>query len=207
MEVFIPIELWDQCYDPELERTPLDPKTEGLAGSKTPVVVAVDAASTHDSFGITAITRHPQRHDDVAVRGVRKWDPPKKKKGEIDFSEPEAFLRQLIGLFNVVQIAYDEYQLVDMMQRLNRDTGVWCKKFDQTKGRLKADRQLYDLIVNRRIAHDGNSLVREHMQNAAAKLQKDEDSKLRIIKRAPNKKIDLVVCISMGAAECLRLNL
>jgi hypothetical protein len=38
-------------------------------------------------------------------------------------------------------------------------------------------------------------------------MQKDDDSKLRIIKRAPDKKIDLVVCISMGAKECLRLNI
>jgi phage terminase large subunit-like protein len=207
MEVFIPIELWDACYDPMLERMPLDPDTEGLAGSKTPVVIAVDAASTHDSFGIVALTRHPVRHDEVAVRGVRKWDPPKKKGGEIDYSGPETFLRDLINLFNVQQIAYDPYQLTSMMQRLRRETAVRCREFNQQKERLVADRGLYDLIVNRRITHDGNALVREHMQNAAAQLQPKDDSKLRIIKRAPDKKIDLVICISMGAKECLRLNI
>ena len=205
MEVFIPIELWDMCKDPMLERTPLDPNTEGLAGSKTPVVIAVDAASKHDCFAIAALTRHPERHDEVAVRGVRKWTPP--KGGEINYSEPEAYLRQLIGLFNIVEIAYDPYQLTSMMQALRADTGVWCREFNQQKDRVIADRQLYDLIVNRRISHDGNILVREHVQNAAAQTQPKDDSKLRIIKRAPDKRIDLVVCISMGAAECLRLNI
>jgi hypothetical protein len=207
MEVFIPIELWDACYDPTLERMPLDPDREGLAGSKTPVVISVDAASKHDCFGIVALTRHPERHDEVAVRGVRKWDPPKRKGGEIDYSEPEAFLRQLVGLFNVVQIAYDPYQLTAMMQALRRDTAVRCREFNQQKERLIADRGLYDLIVHRRISHDGNAMVREHMQNAAADMQTKDDSKLRIVKRAMDKRIDLVICISMGAKECLRLNI
>jgi phage terminase large subunit-like protein len=51
-----------------------------------------------------------------------------------------------------------------------------------------------------------SSGLRDHIANARAKLSKDEDSRLRIIKRAPNRKIDLAVAASMGVSRILYLN-
>lgn len=225
---FVPMELWDACLDPALP--PFLPNIVG----KIPVVIAADAASTGDCFGVVAITRHPDRHDDVVLRAARKWDPPGRGR-EIDFTEPESFMRALVlggcaaghsqepqfahlhaacdacknkilvPPYNVVEITYDPYQLTDMMQRVNRDLGIWTIPFDQTKLRLIADRRLYDLIVHKGISHPGIDIVREHMLNARAKLQAGEDSKLRIVKKAAAKKIDLVVATSMGVHECLEL--
>ncbi|KKL88920.1 hypothetical protein LCGC14_1919890, partial [marine sediment metagenome] len=53
----------------------------------------------------------------------------------------------------------------------------------------------------------GNLDLREHLTNANARQSAKEDTKLRIVKKSDSRKIDLAVCLSMGAAECLRLNL
>lgn len=233
---FVPIAMWDMCREEHVKA--LQP------GDRTPIVLAVDAGTTSDNFGIVAVCRCPLNPDDwVDVRAVRKWEPP--PGGAIDYSQPEAFLRMLIlggcpmghpltprrdalderfsekgedgqfacpscqqgvriPAFNVVSAAFDSHQLVDMMQRLRRENIVYVKDFDQGALRLKADRSLYNMIVNREIHHDGNEAVREHIQNAKAKLQKDEDSKLRLVKKAQDRKIDLAVCLSMAAYWCRR---
>lgn len=192
---FVPIEAWDACYDPTLASLP--------PGDKTPIVIGVDAATTGDCFGITAVCRNPLRHDDVAVLEERVWTPP--PGGAIDYGEPEAFLRWLIANYNIVQIAYDPYQLEDMMQRFTKERLVWCEAFPQQQERLKADRQLYDLIMNRRITHRGQPGLREHILNARKRVQRDEDSKLRIVKKTAGRKIDLAVSLSMASARCLYL--
>ena len=220
---FIPIALWDRCREKDL--APL------LPGAGDLIVLGVDAAVSGDCFGIVAVTRHPARHGDVAVRAVRKWDPP--PGGSIDFFEPECFLRFLcqggcalghpqyapwknpnceacevgpyLSSYNIVQIAYDPYQLESMMQSLKRDLVAWCEPFPQVKDRFIADSELRDLIINQRISHDGNETLREHVQNAAMKVQLDEDSRLRIVKKAPDRKVDLLVAASMAAHRCLGL--
>ena len=192
---FVPIEWWDACRE---DLPPFEPDH-----CRDAVVLGVDAASTGDSFAVVAVTRHPQRHGDVAIRACRKWDPP--KGGRIDYSGPEEFIRTVCQHYRVVQIAYDPHQLEDMMQRLYRERVAWCEPFPQGNDRLMADRRFYDLIVNRRLAHHGDPDMREHIQNANAKLQKDEDSTLRIVKKAPNRKIDLAVAASMACHRCLYL--
>jgi len=252
INVFVPIELWDLCYDSTLPYM-FDPQSEGLTGSKIPVVIGVDAATTGDCFGIVAVTRNPKYPQDVCVRAVRAWKPPGGGV-QIDYAGPEAFLRTLIlggcalghpltpdrqGIdpryqhveygascpacadrvyipgYNVVMIIYDPMQLEDMMQRLNRELGVWKRGMPQGKERLVSDKLLRDLIIGRRLSHScnpqdvGNPLwvLREHINNSAAKIPRDEDNKIRIIKKAPDRKVDLAVALSMAASECLRLML
>lgn len=197
---FIPPALWDLCQE---ELPPFAPEKEGLAGSKIPVVLGVDAGVSNDCFGIVAVTRHPhpsRQATDVAIRAVKIWTAP--SGGHIDFAEPEAFIKEICKLYNVVQIAYDPYQLESMMQGLRRDAIAWCEEFSQQKDRLVADSELRDLIVNRMLAHDGSPALREHILNAAAKLEKKEDSKLRIVKKAPHRKVDLAVATSMACHRC-----
>lgn len=219
---FVDIAQWDACLNP----LPLVP------GERTPLVIALDAAVTGDCFGLTVVSRDPDNpKEGIAVRAARKWDPP--KGGAIDFREPEAAVRELCGQrwfpdgsdtpapwssategtwrkvpgagYNVAEVAYDPYQLHDFATRLQKEGVAWFRPFPQGIDRLKADKALYDLIVSRRIRHDGNPALREHIANANAKQGKQEDSRLRLIKKSENRKIDLAVCLSMSSAECLRL--
>lgn len=196
---FVPIEAWDACG----EVHPIKPLN---SEDRTPVVIAADAASTGDCFGIVAVTRCPQDPTCVDIRGYKKWDP-RDSGGFINYDEPEAFLRLTPKENNVVQIAYDPFQLENMMQKLSRDRVAWCEGFPQGMERNKADRQLYDMILERRVHHSGQEEIREHILNSNAKIQKDEDSKMRIVKKVNNRKIDLAVATSMAVARCLYLNL
>ena len=189
--------MWDLC---EQELPPL--------GKQEPMVLAIDAAiggsGLASSFGMIGVTRHPENHDNVAVRFVEKWDPHGKRK--IDFAKPEARIRELSRDFNIVMVAYDPYQLHDMATRLNKENIAWFFEFNQGARRLEADRQLLDLILQRRLTHNGNAELREHISNSNRKLASD-DRRLRIVKREPGMNVDLAVCLSMATYESLRLNI
>lgn len=222
---FVPEAAWAACRDESLPRY-LEP------GDMTPVVLGVDAGVTGDCFAIVAVSRHPQRHDEVAVRAVRIFNPALLVSGEVNFDEAETFLRQVCGGScpaglharskpdpecdacrsgewlpgnNVLQIAYDPYQLESTMQRLRQDAAAWCAPFSQAGDRLRADRALYDLIITRRLWHNGDENLTEHVLNAGAKVQKDEESTLRLVKVSPNRKIDAAVALSMACARMLYL--
>lgn len=171
------------------------------------MVIALDAAVSGDCFGLVMVSRDPEVGEipKIAVRVVRKWDPP--PGGSIDFAGPEAVIRELCGQYNVVQVAYDPYQLHDLSTRLLHEGVAWFRPFHQGEERLIADKGLYDLIVHRRIRHDGNLDLREHLTNANAKQAANEDTRLRLVKKSDSRKIDLAVCLSMASAECLRLSL
>jgi phage terminase large subunit-like protein len=222
--VYIPAEIWDDCYDPLLEDLQL--------GDRTPLVLGVDALVTGDKFAVVAISRHPRRPVDPAMRACRIWDPAD-TGGRIDFDELERFIcftckggcpsghpksmpdpncnacrakNFSVPRHNVVRIVYDPYQMEEMVQRLRRD-GIWCKEFPQGEARLIADGQMHKLALRKALAHNGARPLREHVLNARAKLSKDEDSKMRMVKRSPNKKIDLAVAASMAVYDVLYLNL
>ncbi len=193
---FIPIEWWDACLNP----LPLVP------GEKTPLVVALDAAVSGDSFAIVVVSRDPNNpKEGIAIRTSRKWEPS--AGSPIDYKGPWDALVAICTNFNVKQIAYDPYQLHDFATRFQREHQVWCRSFGQGKDRLIADFGLYTLIAKLLLRHDGDLDMRSHIANANAKHSKDEDTRLRLIKKSESRKIDLAVALSMGAHECLRLNL
>lgn len=197
-EAFIPPEWWHTCQGeiPELE-------------PNEPVVVGVDAAVSNDCFAIVVVSR---RGDYTYKRYVRIWTPQRGQKLSYvnihdpnDINYPEGEIRRLVHEFNVVQIAYDPYQLHDMATRLRAEGIGWFRPFSQAQDRLKADKQLRDDIRDRRLVHDGDPGLTEHVLNANAEIPEKEENKLRIIKRADHLKIDACVALSMANAEIRRL--
>lgn len=186
---FLPLEWWQAC------RRPL-PELK----SKQPIVVAIDAAITNDSFGIVAVSRHGT---ELAVRYARCWYPP--KGGKIDYDGPRQELIRLSKEYNVVQFAYDEYQLHDMATNLQKEGVGWFRKFSQSNERAIGDKTLYDLIRDKRVYHSGEVDLEEHISNCNAEYK--GESRMRLVKKSETRKIDLAVCLSMACSEALRLNL
>lgn len=186
-ERFIPsITWWDACKE---ELPPLT--------THEPLVLALDAGDTSDTFAAVAVSRHPERYDDAAVRYVRVWEP---RNGEpLDLQAIEDELRVFVLAYNVVQLCFDKYQLRQMTQRLA--TIVWCEEFSQSTDRLIADKHLYDLIQTQHIAHSGETDLRQHIDNADRKIETQE--RLRIVKRRASLKVDLAVALSMSAYRML----
>jgi len=194
-ESFIEPEWWGQCQ----ERLVFD--------EREPMILGVDAATSDDCFAIVGVSRHPDpdRVDtDVAVRYVKIWRAGKGRK--IDFDEPEWAIKNLCENNNVVVIPYDEYQLHQMMSRLRAEAIAYCKPFSQGGRRIEADTDLRRLILRGGIAHSGEPDLTDHLNNAAASMDKNS-KKLRMVKKAADKKIDAAVALSMASYECLRLNL
>jgi len=196
---------WDACQEP---LPPLGPQAA--------LVVALDAAvgrtdSDSDCFGMMAVSRNPNRpRDAVAVRFVQTWRAKAGHKIDYQGTElnpgPEAVLRWLCANRNVSCIVYDPFQLHDLTNRLRKEGLGWFKEFTQGPQRIEADTDLLRLIQDRRVAHDGNAELRQHLANADRKLD-TESKKLRIVKREDALPIDLAICLSMACKESLRLNL
>jgi phage terminase large subunit-like protein len=202
-DTFIPIEWWDANARGTLPEIP----------PKTSCIIALDAAVSDDTFGVLMACRHPTLLDEIVILYANRWKPPKRGKlnfvGTPENPGPELELRRLISEYNVVEVAYDEYQLHDMCSRLFREGLAFFRRFPQGGGRhsrLVADSALRDMIRERRIHYVGLPHLREHLQNANAKIDQ-EDRKVRIVKRTNKLKIDLAVCLSMAVYECGRLNL
>jgi phage terminase large subunit-like protein len=189
---FVPAEWFDRC---KADLPPLD--------DKAAVVIGVDAAVSGDCFACVAVTRDPERFDDgVVVHDVQVWTPP--VGGSIDYAAPWAYLSGLCSSRNVVQIAFDPYQLHDFMTRFEREHQVWCHAFEQGQRRAIADCDLLAMIRDRRLRHGGDPTLRQHILNCGLKVGRDEDSRARLVKRGRGK-IDAAVALSMAASECLRL--
>ncbi len=213
---------WDACLD-----TGLAPMTPG---DRTSVVLGVDASVSGDCFAVVGVTRHPLRHDEPAIRFCKSWDP-RRSGGKIDFNAIERWIlcvseggcaewhpkgspdkdcaacgsgERFAGL-NVVCVVYDPYQMESMAQRLG--SSIWMSKFDQGPDRAIADSQFHKYALSGRLSHNGDANLREHVLNARAKLQRDEDSKLRMVKKAPDRKIDLAVAASMAVHQAMYLNI
>lgn len=185
------IVLWDACLDTDLP--PLD--------RHTPCVLAMDAGEMSDTFATGLISYHPARPDCLAVRYVRAYVPKDEKP--LDFDAIEQDIRNLISSYAVQQIAYDPFLLGQMMRRLSapgKEVSAPLEPFPQGAQRLAADKLLYDLITQRRIAHDGDADLRRHLDHADKKTD-GEGRTLRIVKRAKSLKIDLAVMLSMGCAR------
>lgn len=203
-EKAIEIEWWDGCEDVVIdgEELPALTRTE-------PVVLALDASVSHDCCAVAIVTRHPQRRRDVAIRGVKIWEPP--AGGKIDLTATmDVFVRDFCGRHNVLYATYDEFQLHKLATDLRKDGVVAVREFSQHGDRAIADKQLYDLIIQRQLVHTGDPIVRAHVDNAQSKHTGD---RLRFVKPETRvdsagrtrKPIDALVAMSMGSFEILRL--
>ena len=215
-ETFVPMEWYWACRRSESEWPQYDqpdPSKEGrliFEKKRHPMVIAMDAATSNDNFGLWMGCRHPEKPGDILTLFAQKWKPG--MSGKIDFMGteekpgPELTLRRLIKEYNIIEVCYDPFQLHDMAMRLKKEGLVWLREFSQGQERMKADSQFRDIIRDRRFWHRGEPDLAEHIQNADAKLD-SQDSKVRLVKRAERLKIDLAVAASMGSYELLRLNL
>ena len=192
--------LWDAC---RADLPPLSPHE--------PLVLAADAGVSNDSFGLIGVTAHPTQRGNYAARIIHEFKPPRGGKidfrGNADAPGPDWLIRNVYApKYAAVELVYDPYQLESLCSDLMRDGVLQCVPFPQGSDRLEADKFLYDMILARRIAHDGHAALRQHIDNANRKPD-PESRKLRIVKREDSAKIDLAVTLSMAVYTAYRLGL
>lgn len=211
VDSFVQADWYDACADNEI--LPIAPYDE--------IVIALDAAVSSDCFAIVAVSRdrrYPSKFtadgyeapDRLIRRYSRAWTPPKDGKlafwsDDPDEITPTSELKRLIKNYNVVQVTYDPYQLAHFVSQLEHESDAWFSEFNQQGEREIGDKGLYDLIRERRLAHDGkDDILRSHVLNSAAKIIGD-DRKLRIVKKSDERKIDLCVALAMACKRGIEL--
>lgn len=183
---FVPKEWWQSCKGvlPEMDRF-------------REVVIALDAAVDDDCFGLLVLSRAGEIYH---VRYVQKWTPP--TGGKINFNEVRETLLWCVDQWNVLEVAYDPYQLHDFCTQLANENVAKFFVFKQGEPRMVSDKALRDIIRDRRIVWDdtitGIDDLTTHIEHANAKADPLDPRQLRIVKRAPDMKIDLAICASMG---------
>ena len=186
------IGLWDACLDPDLP--PLTPHE--------PLIFVADAGESNDTFATLAIGRHPADAARLAVRYSRVY-VPEAEGVPLDFDQIEGDILDFCQRHAVVELAYDRMLMGQIIRRLAPRLPCPAVIFSQGGDRLEADKASRDLIMARRIAHDGShGDLRAHLDNANAKVSAD-GRQVRIVKRSKTKKIDAAVCLAMGAYRAL----
>ncbi len=186
-EAFVPMDWWDSC------KATFPPLADTM-------VIALDAGVSSDLFAMVGVSR---LSGITYPRYVNTWSP--EENGKIDFEKPCAELERLLNVYRVVAVVYDPYQLHYFASLITARRRVNMLEFNQGTKRLEADKALYDAIREQRIGHDGNPLLREHVENANREAA--GDNKLRIVKREAKKKIDALVALSMANHTAVELDL
>lgn len=180
------------------------------------LVLGLDLSVSGGCCALVTVSKHPHDDNRFAIRDVGVWEAVPGVK--IDYRETVIPEIKRICLNpdgttnnNVVCIAYDEYQAHLMATDLQKELGIWFEQFSQGKGtpvkpgRPVGDKMFFDLIMSGRVAHDGNPILREHVNNASAHTTK-EGHYMRFIKKSETGNIDALVAASMAICVLSRLN-
>lgn len=181
-ESWLPVGAWDQC------RSDLD------LDEDLPVFLGVDMALRHDSIAVAIAQPQAER---IVVR-ARIWNPSEQG---VDVAEIEAYIRGLAQRFRVTEVAYDPAFFQRSAEAL-LDDGLPMVEFPQSAQRMvPACGQAYELIVSRRLAHDGSPTLSDHVLSAA---QRMTEQGWRLSKGKSKRKIDGCIALVLALDRATR---
>jgi len=175
-ESWLPAGAWEQCRDTRELQPDL------------PIYVGIDMALKHDSIAV--VIAQPQ--DDVVVTRAHIWQP---QDEGVDVAGVEAHLRALHRQYQVKEFVYDPAYFQRSAEQL-ADDGLPMVEFPQSAARMiPACGNAYEMIINRRVTHDGSPTYTDQVLSAA---QRMTDTGWRLSKGKSKRKID--ACISLVMA-------
>ncbi len=165
--------------------------------SSLPSVVALDAGITDDGFAMVAACWEPKLLLPV-IRDAKLWIPKQTETKTLDLETVFQEVGFYLKTHRIRRVVYDPYQLASYGQTLAKTMDA--RAFGQNSERLIADTALRRRIREGGLRHDGNPELREHFLNADIKPDALA-TKLRMVKRSTDQKIDLAVAASMAVQE------
>ena len=183
----LPLSWWSNCH------------RQFQFDKEQPIVIGVDAAVTGDCFAVVAVSKVDEKR--YAVPFCQVWEP---HGVPLDFLSIEQELRRICEQYTVIAIAYDPYQLHDMMTRLNREWVAHTIPFSQRTQRVVADTALLHAIRDGTILHDNNPMLTAHYRNTSIE---HSLTGVRFVKKGRGQNIDAIVALSMALFVARRLNI
>ena len=175
-ESWLPTGAWELC------RSDMELKPD------LPTFVGVDMALKHDSIAV--VIAQPQ--DGRVVVRAKIWHPD---ANAMDVSAVEQHIRDINQQFNVVENAYDPAFFQRSAEVLSENHVM--VEFPQSAARMiPACGNLYELIVNQVIAHDGDPMFADQVLSAA---QRSTESGWRLSKGKSKRKIDAAIALAIAS--------
>ena len=175
-ESWLPAGAWELC------RSDMQLKPD------LPTFVGIDMALKHDSIAV--VIAQPQ--DGRVVVRAKIWHPD---ANAMDVSAVEQYIRDINGQFNVVENAYDPAFFQRSAEVLSENHVM--VEFPQSASRMiPACGNLYELIVNQVIAHDGDPMFADQVLSAA---QRQTESGWRLSKGKSKRKIDAAIALAIAS--------
>jgi phage terminase large subunit-like protein len=189
---FADLAAWDACVLPGL--VPL------RESKQTHIWIGIDASVKRDSTALVACSYNKQAKV-VRLIAHRVFTPS--PDDPIDFEATvEATVLEWREKFLLRKVYFDPFQLVSVMQRLQRAGGVKVQEFPQTIPNLTAATQnLYDLIASRSLMLYPDAAMRLAISRA---IMHESSRGWRLDKAKQSHKIDVVVALSMAALGAVR---
>lgn len=175
-ESWLPLGAWEACTK------------DNQLSLDLPAWVGIDMALKHDSVAV--VIAQPQE-DGIVVRS-KIWNP---SNDNIDVAAVEQHLRELHLKYNIQEFAYDPAYFQRSAEALV-DDGLPMVEFPQSGNRMvPACGNAYELIVNKKVIHDGSPTLADQVLSAA---QRITETGWRLSKNKSRRKID--ACIAMVIA-------
>lgn len=207
---YIEEEDWGDCYDENL----VGDITEGETKRKCqyvrwissrfdpdkPIVWGLDGSIVNDTTVLTGVGLHPDDPEKYAVLYMTIFKPTREHPIDFDGLRDEILTAWKSAKSQVM--VYDPTQLVEMCQKLD-SYGIITEEFVQQGKRWESDTLLRTLIQSRKFSHGNFEELTEHIENANAKVDADERS--RIIKKKKVLKIDAAVSLSMAIHKLVEI--
>jgi len=144
---------WDSCYE------------AGAIPEGADVWIGVDIGERRDHSAVTMVSPMP----DGRLRMVaHEWDPAVENVKTL-LPMVEAEIRRIAGAYQLRCCAYDKWQFNRSAELLEAD-GIRMVEVPQNETHMVPGSQLFfDLISQKVIAHDGDTVLRQHVLAAEAK--------------------------------------
>ena len=168
---------WDACegsWDPDLSN---------------PFVIAVDMALKHDSVAVSRIEQLPDGRFAITSKIWRPTDGP------VDHLEVFNYIRDQARGLQFRGVIYDP-RFFELPGRMLEDQGILAVQFDQSPQRMAPACGLaFDLILDRKVVHDGDPELGAHVKSA---VKREQDRGFTLSKGKSRRHIDAAITLCMG---------
>jgi phage terminase large subunit-like protein len=154
-----------------------------------PFVISVDMALRHDSVAVSRIEKLLDRRFAITSR---IWRP---STGPVDHLDVFNYIRSNARGLAFRGVVYDP-RFFELPGRMLEDEGILAIQFDQSPQRMAPACGLaYDLILERRIVHDGDPELGAHVKSA---VKREQDRGFTLSKGKSKRHIDAAITLCMG---------
>lgn len=212
---WMPMHLWDECDFPTGEEMLRGRICYGgldlsSSGDITAFVLVFPPLYEEDKFHVLPYFWIPEDNLELRVRRDHVPYDTWHKKGYVETTEGnvihysyiEQFIEELGKKFNIREIAYDRWGATQLSQDLE-EAGFSVIPFGQGFSSMSPPtKELYRLVLEQRIAHGGNPVLRWMMDNVVVKT--DPAGNIKMDKSKSTEKIDGAVAMVMALDRAIR---